>query len=326
MNTRIITLLFIISFFAVSPLSAQTVKTSKGKVEFIGLEKWTPALIQEKLGYESTDSFHFCAADLQAKLKFADVSVTFDLWNGKSYTIITVVEPEYAHLVNYRPTPTGEVNIPASWQALTKLLEERMILNEILDYGSTLENADKNEKPLLENADTSWWKLLRERRGKEDFQIALKALAEDKDFENRAAAALILTNFADRDEAWIALIEAVKDKDSRVNSAALQTLITLTKYVPRKVNWDHAAPAIRHILNGTNLFALHHTIRTLLKTEVSPKLAKEIFKDNGGRMLFVYLRAENEERKQIARELLRRFSGRNFGADETEWRRWAETI
>jgi hypothetical protein len=326
MNTKIKTLLFIISFFAVSSVSAQRVETSKGKVEFIGLEKWTPALIQEKLGYESTDSFHFCAADLKSKLKFADASVTLDRWNGKSYTIITVVEPEYKHLVNYRPTPTGTIEIPASWQTLTKLIEEKMILNEILDYGSTLKNAVKNEKPVLENADTSWWKFLRERRNKEDFQIALKTLTEDKEFKNRAAAALILTNFADRDAAWIALMEAVRDKDSRVNSAALQSLITLTKYVPRKVNWTSAAPTIRHILNGTNLFALQHTIWTLLKTEVSLKLAKEIFKDSGGRMLFIYLRAENDERKQLARELLKRFSGKDFGTNEADWRRWAETI
>jgi len=137
---------------------------------------------------------------------------------------------------------------------------------------------------------------------------------------------LILTNFADRDAAWLALMEAVRDKDGRVNSAAIQSLITLAKYVPRKVDWKSAAPTIRHILNGTNLFALQHTIRTLLKTDVSLKLAREIFKDDGGRMLFVYLRAENEERKQLGRDLLKRFSGKDFGANEADWKRWAETI
>ena len=55
---------------------AQVVETSNGKVEFIGLEKWTPATIQEKLGYASPDKFHFCAADLKERLKFADASVT----------------------------------------------------------------------------------------------------------------------------------------------------------------------------------------------------------------------------------------------------------
>jgi hypothetical protein len=123
----------LVVFFAVWSVSAQTVESSKGKVEFIRLEKWMPQMIQEKLGYESTDSFHFCASDLQSKLKFADASVTLDCWNGKNYTIITVVEPEYAHLVNYRATQTGEVKIPASWQPLKKLIEERTILNENLD-------------------------------------------------------------------------------------------------------------------------------------------------------------------------------------------------
>jgi hypothetical protein len=305
---------------------AQIVETSKGKVEFIGLEKWTTEMLQEKLGYKSTDNFHFCAADLKSKLGFADASVTLDSENGKMYTIITVVEPSRVQQVQYKPKPTGSVAIPDSWSSLTRLVETRGILNEILDYGSTFKNSIKTEKPLLAGADTGWWKLLQERRTKEDFQTALRVLTEDKEFKNRSTAALILTNFHDKDAAWLALKEGVRDKDGRVNSAALQGLITLTKYVPRKIDWSPATPSIRHILNGTNLFALPHVIKTLQKTKASRKLAKNLFKKDGGRMLLVYLKARNEERKSLSQNLLMQMSGKNFGSDTERWEHWLEAF
>ncbi len=218
MNHLILILLLII--IGCLQAQAQIVETSKGKVEFIGLEKWTTELIQEKLAYKSPDSFHFCAADLKSKLGFADASVTLDSENGKMYTIITVVEPERAGQVNYKPKPTGSVAIPDSWKSLMKLVEMRRILNEILDYGSTFNKLIKTEKPLLDDADTTWWKLLQERSSKEDFQIELKVLSEDKEFKNRSTAALLLTNFHEKDAAWLALMKGVRDKDGRVNSAS----------------------------------------------------------------------------------------------------------
>ncbi len=299
---------------------AQVIETSKGKVEFIGLEKWTTEMLQEKLGYKSTDNFHFCAADLKSKLGFADASVTLDSQNGKMYTIVTVVEPDRAGQIHYKPKPTGSVVIPDSWRSLSKLVETRGILNEILDYGSTFKNSVKTEKPLFDGADTSWWKLLYERRTKEDLQTALKVLTEDKEFKNRSTAALILTNFHEKDAAWLALMGAVRDKDGRVNSASLQALITLTKYVPRKIDWSPAALSIRHTLNGTNLFALPHTIRTLLKTKASRKLAKNLFEEDGGRMLLAYLKAGNEERKMLSQNILTQMSGKNFGSDVEKWK------
>ena len=87
---------------------AQVVETSNGKVEFIGLEKWTPATIQEKLGYASPDKFHFCATDLKERLKFADTSVTVDRENAKRYTIIAVVEPDHAQRIRIARSRIGQ--------------------------------------------------------------------------------------------------------------------------------------------------------------------------------------------------------------------------
>jgi hypothetical protein len=301
---------------------AQVVVTSNGKVEFIGLEKWSPRMIQEKLGYDSTDNFHFCAADLKAKLKFPDASVVADREDGKKYTIITVVEPDRAQAIRYKPAPTGSVPVPDQWRDLTQLIAQKRVLNGLLDYGSTLKNAIDIDKPLISGEETAWWKLLHQRNSREDFHLAIKVLAKDKDFQNRAAAAIILTNFADEDAAWVTLMEGVRDENDFVNTACMQALITLTRYVPRQVNWLFAASAIHHILNGTNLSALPHVIETLLKTKISPKLAKTLLKNNGGRMLLAYLRAKHEREKSLSCRLLAQLSGKDFGTDERRWVAW----
>jgi hypothetical protein len=96
--------------------------------------------------------------------------------------------------------------------------------------------------------------------------------------------------------------------------------------VPRKIDWSPVVPSIRHILNGTNPFALPHIIQTLLKTKASRKLAKNFFKEDGGRMLLVYLRARNEERKSLSQNLLMQMSGKNFGSVEDNWKNWLEGV
>jgi hypothetical protein len=322
MNLRAFILIILILVLGTANALSQVVGTSNGKVEFIGLEKWHPKMIQEKLGYDSPDSFHFCAADLKDKLKFADASVVVDREDGKKYTIITVVEPDRAQAIRYQHSPTGSVPVPDQWRDLIQLVEQKRVLNGLLDYGSTLKNAINIDKPLISGEETTWWKLLQQRKSKEDFQVAIKVLAEDKEFQKRVAAAIILTNFADNDAAWLALMAGVRNENNFVNTACMQSLITLTKYVPRQVDWSSASSGIYHILNGTNLFALPHVIETLLKTKISPKLAKTLLKNNGGRMLLAYLRAKHEREKSLAHRLLAQLSGKDFGFDDQRWSAW----
>jgi hypothetical protein len=192
----------------------------------------------------------------------------------------------------------------------------------LLDYGSTLKNAINIDKPLIAGEKTTWWRLLQQRTSKEDFQVAIKVLVEDREFQKRVAAAMILTNFADNDAAWLALMEGVRNENEFVKTACTQSLITLTKYVPRQIEWSSAASGIYHILNGTNLSALPHVIETLLKTKTSSKLAKTLLKNNGGRMLLAYLRAKHEREKSLAHRLLSQLSGKDFGFDDQRWSAW----
>ncbi len=186
--------------------------------------------------------------------------------------------------------------------------------------------AIKPTEPLMSGEDTTWWRLLQRRQSQRDYESALKTLEEDHDYLHRAVAAMILTNFAHRDAAWLALMEGVRDENAVVNAVCMQALITLAYYVPRRVDWSSAAFSVRHVLNGTNLFALPHVIETLLKTEIESKLAGALLKDNGGRMLLAYLRAKHEKERVLAHRLLVQFRGSDLGFDENPWGTWIASL
>ena len=315
-------LLIVIAFN--SAVYPQVVETSKGKVEFIGLEQWTPRMVQEKLGYNSTDNLHFCAADLKKKLGFHDAVVDISAEDGKLYTIIAVVEPQYTNRVQYRPEPLTSMPTPVEWRDLLPIAEQKKFLNNVLRYGESLKGALTVEKPELPDSDLdkTWWSLLQQRRSEKDYRQALKRLNEDADYRNRMIAAMILTNFAGQDAAWSALMDGVRDKNPFVSTVCYQALITLTTYVPRKVNWTKAAPGIHHILNGTNLFAFKHVLISLTKTKVSPKLAPVLLRNDGAKLLFGYLNARHKNERDLARQFLIQLSGKDFGYDVEKWKAW----
>lgn len=323
MKIRLLLLLLIT--MGLSPVGqSQVIETSKGKVEFIGLEQWTPQMIQARLGHNSTDALHFCAADLRKKLGFPDSVVDVSREADKLYTVIAVVEPQYSNHVQYRPEPLMSMPTPDEWRDLLPVVEEKTVLNNLLDYGQSIKGAIKVEKPYLPASylDKTWWPLLRQHRSEKDYRQALKRLSDDGDYRNRVIAAMILTNFADRNEAWLALMDGVRDKNFFVNTTCYQALITLTTYVPRKVNWAKAAPSIRHILGGTNLFAFKHVLKTLTKTKVSAKLAPVLLANGRANLLLAYLRAQHKDEKEVAHQFLIQLSGKDFGYDDKKWGVW----
>jgi hypothetical protein len=285
-------------------------------------------MIQAKLGHNSTDALHLCAADLRQKLGFADSVVDMSREEGKLYTIIAVVEPQYANHVQYRPEPLTSMPTPDEWRELLPVVEEKKVLNNLLEYGQSLKGAIKVEKPYLQDSDLdkTWWPLLQQRRSEKDYRQALQRLSDDGNYRNRMIAAMVLTNFADRDGAWLALLDGVRDKNSFVNATCYQALITLTTYVPRKVNWAKAAPGIQYILGGTNLFAFKHVLKTLTKTKVSAKLAPVLLANGRAKMLLAYLRANHKDEKEVAHQFLIQLSGKDFGYDDKKWGAWIDSL
>ncbi len=278
----------------------QIVETSQGNVEFIGLEKWTPEKIQKELGYDSPDKLYYCAQDLKNKLKFPDAAV-FRYMKENGFTTIVVIEPQNAHLVRYRSLPSGTVKITDDWQNLVEMVQRE-------DH--------------WKNPDV-WQKVIRQRNSEKDFALAKQILLEDKDTEKRIAATHILGNFADRDPAWYLLMDGLRDPEARIYSASMQVLSELIKKPQTfKINWSPMTETIRHLLNGTNPFATPVTIQTLLKTEVSPKLAGALIGNKNGKILLAYLKAQHGFERGLAHQLLIKLAQRDYGFNLKKWEDW----
>ena len=320
--------LFLVVFvWAGCPSAAsQVVETPSGRLEFVGLEKWDIATIEQRLGYDSLEnlSCNF-RHDLTGKLGFADAHCASYTEEGRPYKVITVLEPESSARIRYLPEPKKHLDIPPAWTDLLKVVTEQEFLNTILDYGSTLEHA-RTKETLMPAEDEKWFVLLQERRSEADLNLALERLSQDGDYQHRVVAALVLTNFGQRDSAWRALVGGLRDANEVVRVVCAEALLSLANYTPRKVDWSSSTADLNLLLSGTNLFAYAWVIQILIETEVSPKLARPLLKDEAGELLLAYLNASHNHEREIAHDLLAQLSGRDFGFDGRRWREWVATV
>lgn len=311
MKIKLIIFVFVCMWFLSISNKAQVVQTSEGSIEFIGLEKWTPKMIQEKLGYDSADQLRYCAKDLKEKLKFPDVYVVS--YSSDGYTVVSVVEPEREGDVKKKPQPTKEIKTTGDWVKLVQAVE-----NDKNSAFGLLTNVSS------QNVETPrpWWEILRPRKEIKEQKLALKTLRRDKNSQKRVAAAAILMNFPEENSTWYALMEGLRDADKRVNSACIFALKVLTQYHRRPINWSPSRKGIRAFLNGTNLHILSDSLKILIQTEVSPKLAKSLLGKGGGKMVLAYLKAQHDVERKLAHRFLVKISKKDFGEDLSGWNSW----
>jgi len=304
---------------ACTTAQAQVVDTSKGPIEFVGLEQWSPERIQKELGYKTPDSLHYCASELKKRLGFPDASVfTFRAESGQ-YKVITVVEPQHSHRVRYAETPTGNLGAPATWApvlAAARLNYGQDFTFELRQYASAALRGTSLDKT------SSWMPTLATLRSDEDAAAALKLLAGDQDRVQRMAAAAVLINFPARDDAWQGLVRALRDREDMVIAAAMHALEGLATHRARTVDWEPVAADLRHLLNGTSLFATRIVMRALLNTQVPSRLAPLLVGRDGGHILLAYVRASRVEDRTLAHDLLVALSGQDHGYDAKRWRQW----
>ncbi len=284
------------------------------------------AAIEQRLGYDSLEnlSCNF-RHDLTSKLGFADAHCASYAEEGRPYKVITVLEPESSARIRYLPEPTKRLDIPQAWTKLLRVVTEQEFLNTIVDYGSTREQAITKET-LMPAEDEKWFVFLQERRSEADFALALDRLSQDRDYKHRVVAAMVLANFGGRDSAWRALVGGLRDANEVVRIVCAEALLSLANYTPRKVDWSSSSSDLNLLLRGTNLFAYAWVIQILVETEVSPKLARPLLKDEAGELLLAYLNASHKHERELAHDLLAQLSGRDFGFDGRRWREWVAAV
>jgi hypothetical protein len=306
--------------------AGQVVQTSSGSVEFLGLEKWTPAEIEKRLGYTSPDKLHYCAADLK-RLGFPEVSVIGYSDRGRRNTIVTVVEPEHTSEVVYKPLPSAHITLPSDWDGMTKIAGEQGFLEGgILDYGRGLPGALAERPWLSDGTPQAWWPTLIHLRKKSDFDSAQRILAQSDDRSARAVAAILLMNFSSDDVAWRGLVSGLRDPDNLVSATCLQALNSLSTYLPRKVDWGPSVPDLVRLLHGTDLFAFQFVLKALTVTQIDPKVAAPLLAHGGGRLVIAYLRAQHDEQRDLAHGFLVALAGRDLGSSPEKWESWIANL
>lgn len=309
-------------------------ETPKGTVEVIGLRRWTVQMIQDSAAKYAPGqdlASHACAAVLRFKLGFADAAVSVQMPStpgGKTFTTVTVVEPQDSALVAYRNAPTGVQRVPATWDSVVALFQAH---NEDFQFAVqipgmlTADTAPTRFGPVSPTA-SALRSLIRADRSPGAFRLAVQAALTDSSVFHRLAAVVMLQGFADQDEAWRVLAEAQRDPMGIIDANAEMSLSALALGMPgRKVDWRPVAPTLRLLLNGTHTFGLDHLMRVLATTKVDPALAPTLLGGNG-RLVLDRIGATDEIGRRAAMDLLRQLSGLDHGTDVAAWQHWIDGL
>lgn len=309
------------------------------RVEVLGLRHWTLKALQDSIRHRVPgqtladaacmvtllDSLHFADALVQSRIRPASAGQA-----EKEYLVIKVIEPQESARVRWRPAPKDSFKVlrPDYASVVIPATDSRGVLwmgrliQPLQLYGRdpAQRAAAISARPQADREDAErLWSFLDAHRSESDRHTAVAALRQDGPYPNRLVAAAVLANFAEQDSTWWELTEALRDGNEAVRIGAL---VVLQGLPARPVNWTPAIPTLRALLGGTNVLATHDVMDLLVRTHVSPALARALLHNNGDWAL-THLRAEYPGANYSAHALFVQLnSGRDLGAKASVWARW----
>ena len=316
-------------------LSGQVVETPEGVVEFIGLRRWTIPMIQDSMALHAPSEHLGQCAALLKQLGFVSASALLrEGPDGQRRTIVTVVEPDRADRIRLRVPVGDSLSDVSEWRPAILIFSEhnRAFQPAIQWRGALLQQDTTTITQLLQFAGDrasqiqAFWQFLDEHRGEADLEKALQILTNDQNGTNAAIAAAILTNFPHEPRAWWALLDAHRDSREYVAATASQALSGLLMAGPRKIDWMPVVPAIRALLDGTNVFVLEGVLSMLASTGVDPDLAPALLREGGADLVLARLRASDELTRRSAHSFLVQISRINRGDDPAAWEAWIASL
>lgn len=300
-------------------------------VEVLGLRRWTPEMLQDSLDLHApgiTLNVHACAAALRYRLGFPDAAFAEYQDGERTHAIVSVVEPQDSARVRSLPARFDTAGARAEWSGPIEILRAHpgAFQRAVGAYAAAGGQPPRYQPGGPDSlAVQAVWAFLQGRRGEADRDAATAVLQGDPNFHNRMVAAAILANFADRDAAWHALVEALREADGPVKAVAAIVLQGLARSAPRPVDWGPSAPGIHALLDGTSLFVTPTVLRVLLATGADPRWAAP-FLSGGGSAVLAYLGSTYLPLREDAHRLLVALSGRDEGYDADRWRAWLQRL
>lgn len=312
---------------------AQVLQTKHQKIEFIGLKNNNAQSLLDSITKGDPDNFlRTCVAKLKMKFNFPDASVAYYSDTSSISAVITVVEPNDASRIKYLPNQKDSLINAQEWSQLNNLiLAHRNAYPGISQmYGKVSnQNIDSICHQYSNMIDSSiaskYYSTLLSYNKTSDKYLALKIINEDRNFQNRLNAVLVLRNFMKSDSVWCKLVEAMRDKDLRISIRAVSMMIGAVEMNTKTIDWSNAVEHLRYLLNGTNLLTFPMLLEILTKTKISSRLAPSIIKDHH-ELLIAYLKATNKAEKEIAHNFLKQIAGKDCGYDVVKWQEWIDTL
>lgn len=302
-------------------VSAQAVSKAYGDttVEVIGLSSWSIDELQEAV-YEYAPGVslaeHACAVVLRDSVGFADAAAI----GMNDWMILMVVEPDRRELVRYRRAPDTDRGVRPEYEDILTIFRADRSAIQPLQHGEVLmgDATSLFGNPLPASVD-SLRAAIRARSSRQDYVHAVGSILLDGNRDNRTIAALVLSNFAQQDSAWHALVEGVRTEPDFAASIATMVLGAMAETGKYRVDWAPARDALEAILGGTNLFAYIPMLQVLVETKIDPALGRELASVNPD-LLLDSAAADNPHTPVSAQAFLRYVTGEDHGSDINAWK------
>ncbi|HLL81830.1 MAG TPA: hypothetical protein VK420_04225, partial [Longimicrobium sp.] len=269
--------------FAPSALVAQDARKGTTVVEILGLRSWTRQMVEDSVAkYQPGISLadHACAIILRDSVGFADAaSMTMSVGGDTSWTVLPVVEPALRDRVRFR-TFTSERPRAAAWADIFAVLErDRGALNDLQHPEVLFGHADSVSGRAISASARELRRKVRRHNSARDWARARNALLGDGNPRNRLVAALVLSNFPQRDSTYYLLADGLRVTDIGAMGAQM-VLSAMSRHSPRRVDWRPAEDALTALVGGTNPFMYTEVLDVLAATRVDPALGLELARAN----------------------------------------------
>jgi hypothetical protein len=308
---------------APSALVAQEARKGTTVVEILGLRSWTRQMVEDSVAkYQPGVSLadHACAIILRDSVGFADAaSMTMSMGGDTAWTVLPVVEPALRDRVRFR-TFAAERPKVAAWADIFAVLErDRGSMNDLQHPEVLFGQADSMFGRPVSASTLELRRAIRRHNSARDWALARNALLHDGSPRNRAVAALVLSNFPQRDATYHLLADGLRVSDMGAGLAQM-VLSAMSRHAPRRVDWRPAEDALAALVGGTNLFMYTHVLDLLAATRVDPTLGRRLARANTVLMMD-HLTARNPFSPPPARRFLVHIRGQDLG-DAAAWNAW----
>jgi hypothetical protein len=323
------------SSVAAPPLAAQ-------QVELIGLKRWTVQMIKDSLvkyvpGADTTLTSRACGASIHDLGFPRTASIVYP-----TRDIVMVVEPQDSARAAANPIIPTTSPLPPDWQALldpmvastgqftNNVFPVALKLYPLIQDGKrdsidvVMQQAGGAVPPQFDSV----WTFLQRHATPADLRQAIAVLDGDSAYTHRALAMGVLANFAAHDEAWWALVHALRDPHPAAANPSLiasQVLLGWLSQTPRHVDWSRRVEDLHALFAGANLWVLPTVMQVLTYTKVDASLAHAILADNA-QFVVGFARSGDPTASAVGRKLLMQLGAPDYADDGAKWERWANAL